>query len=228
MNRYDKIKNFYDLIEFPGRYTLKDLVFDEHQNENGYLSNINNFLDNETKEVLDIGAGTGFITNLFAKKYEESRFTAVDFSTSLGYGENFAKENNIVNTKWIRRNFLEYDTASKFNTIICQGVLHHIPDWEIPLQKMKEMITPGGILLLGLYHPWGKFLQKITPLNYQNNILKHDQCHHPFELTFTQHKITSCLPEMDLIVKYPSRTFKISKSFLCSGGLILYAFRRKK
>jgi SAM-dependent methyltransferase len=226
MNKYTEISQFYDKLEFPGKYSIEDLNFFKNEIKNVYLSGINNFLDNNM-QVLDVGAGTGLITNLFAKKYPKSQFTAIDFSSSIYYGELFSKDNAIINTTWVHKNFLEFDTSKKFDVIICQGVLHHIPDWMVALEKIKNLLSPSGILLLGLYHPWGKFLQKILPVDYKSFILEHDQCNNPFELTFTQSKISSYLSDMSLIAKYPSSTINIKHSFIASGGLILYAFKGK-
>lgn len=224
MNKYDEISQFYSDLEFPGRYTKEDLNYYRDKINNVYLKGIDENLSGN--QILDIGSGTGLITNLFAQRYTNSTFTAVDISNSIEFGKKFAKENNINNTTWIQENFLTYNPAQKFDTIICQGVLHHIPDWPIALEKIKNLLNPGGILLLGVYHPVAKFLQKIFHGKYQSSILECDQFQNPYETAFTQYKITKLAKPMTLLNKYPSRVLTFRSSFIASGGLMLYVFKR--
>ena len=37
--------------------------------------------------------------------------------------------------------------------------------------KIKSMVKPGGHLILGLYHPWGKLAKKLFQIDYKNKIL---------------------------------------------------------
>ena len=152
MNKYDEICEFYNKIAFPGKYTKDDLDYYQDGISNVYLKGIDNHLA-DSGQVLDIGAGTGLITNLFAQRRPKCSFTAVDISQSVNYGKEFAKKQKITNTNWIQKNFLDYNTTKKFDTIICQGVLHHIPDWKLATEKIKKLLKPNGVLLLGVYHP---------------------------------------------------------------------------
>jgi len=95
----DVIKNFYSELGFPGPYTWEDIKFYEQEGiHNIYLREIDHHLQHET-DILDVGCGTGLVSNLFASRYN-SNFTAVDFSNSIDYARKFAKENNLNNVKW--------------------------------------------------------------------------------------------------------------------------------
>lgn len=224
LTKYNEISEFYSNLEFPGRYTAKDLEYYQLGIKNVYLNGIDQHLAT-AGEVLDIGAGSGLITNLFAQRRPNCTFTAIDISKSILYGEKFAKEHNIINTNWVQTNFLEYNTTKKFDSVICQGVLHHIPDWDRAIHQIKGLVKPGGTVLLGLYHPWGKLLQKLFRVDYQNKILEHDQFQNPFETSFTQTQITKLMQPLMLSDKYPGNCLSIKSSFIQSGGLILYIFK---
>lgn len=223
-SKYKEIQEFYSKLKFPGEYTFEDLQYHFSEMRNLYLSAIDQHVENNMK-VLDLGAGTGYIVNLFAKKYPNSNFTALDFSDGIDFAHNFALENNINNITFVKENFLNFESNKQFDVIICQGVLHHIPDYPQAVEKILQCLKPGGTLLLGLYHPFGKTLQKILPINYYSEILKEDQLSNPFELCFTQKKVSKLLPSMELVGKYPKHAFLFTKSFIASGGLILYVFR---
>jgi 2-polyprenyl-3-methyl-5-hydroxy-6-metoxy-1,4-benzoquinol methylase len=130
------IKQFYSNLRFPGAYRIDDIKFyDQEGIHNVYLKQIDNFLM-DGQEVLDVGCGTGMVSNLFAYRYR-SNFTGVDFSDSIDYASEFAVRNNICNVNWVKQDFLQYEITQQFDTIICCGVLHHIPDYQQALDKMK-------------------------------------------------------------------------------------------
>lgn len=226
LNGYQEIKKFYDQIAFPGHYTIDDLEFYQDGITNVYLKTIEDLLG-PNKTVLDVGAGTGLITNLFASRFPTSKFTAIDISDSISYGQQFSCAHNILNTIWIQKNFIDYHDIAQFDVVICQGVLHHIPDWDIAISNIKRLVKPGGILLLGVYHPWGKFLQKFWPVEYCNEMLQKDQCNNPFEKTFTQKEISRLMQPLTMVNKYPTCMAYMSESFIASGGLVLYVFQER-
>lgn len=224
----DKIKQFYSELHFPGRYSWNDLKFYEDQGiHNIYLKEIDSVIDDNI-DILDVGAGTGLISNLFANKYKNSRFTAIDFSDSIDYASSFATVNNILNVKWIKKDFLEYKTTKKYDVIICCGVLHHIPEYKRALAKLKSLLKPGGKLLLAVYNPYGKFIKRFATVNYNCDILYQDQEHNPFELSFTRNQVLSMCDDLIFDSVTPSiKNYLVD--FLAmfnseNGGLALYVF----
>ena len=215
---------FYDNLEFPGRYSNNDLEYYQTEIHNVYLKFIDEYLT-DTIEVLDIGCGTGLITNLFANKYK-SNFTAIDFSRGVLFGKEYAEKNKITNTTWLHQNFLDYKTNNKYDVIICQGVLHHIPEYKKALEIIKTLLKPGGILLLGLYHPLGKIAQKIMKPNFFSNLLKTDQMENPFELSFTVRQVKKMCRPLVLETYGPSLISSWKNlTFFTGGGLVIYSFR---
>lgn len=218
------VQNFYNRINFPGPYQidqLKDI-------NNRYLLCIDRALHNG-QNVLDVGCGTGLISNLFGIRYPDSTFTAIDFADSINFGRQFAKVHGIKNVQFYQENFLEYDINTEYDVVICQGVLHHMPDSVAALNKLKQ--ASKNILILGLYHPWGKKLKQWVNIDYRNETLKLDQEDHPFETAYTCSQVKAMLPEFTLIGSYPSNINIIShiESFFNyrNGGLITYIFERK-
>jgi SAM-dependent methyltransferase len=220
----EKINLFYNNLEFPGRYSVKDLDYYSDKISNIYLKFMDQYLA-DGLSILDVGCGTGLITNVFANRHH-SNFTAIDFSKGVLYGKEYAEKNKILNTQWIYQDFLDYTSDIKYDVIICQGVLHHIPEYTKALENIKTLLKPGGVLLLGLYHPIGKLAQKILKLNFFNDLLKTDQMINPFELSFTLGQVINMCQPLTLESYTPSLILSLTNpTFFQSGGLVIYSLR---
>lgn len=226
----DQIKAFYSQINFPGKYTIEDLKFYNEQGINNvYLKEIDRFLV-DGMSVLDVGCGTGLVSNLFAIHRPNCQITSVDFSDSIDYAKSFAEKNNIINVDWIKKDFLDFKTTKRYDMIICCGVLHHIPEYERALSKMKALLKPGGKLLLAVYNKYGKILKHVFNIKYHNDILYKDQELNPFELSFTNRQVMAMCDDMTFELVTPSHSnhlVNISALFnSVNGGLALYVFTK--
>ena len=96
MDLITSIRKFYDKHPFPGSYDISQIK-DYQITSNKFLTIINQYIKDGI-EVLDVGCGTGVVTNLFALKYN-SNFTGIDFSKAALYAKDFAKRNNITNVE---------------------------------------------------------------------------------------------------------------------------------
>jgi 2-polyprenyl-3-methyl-5-hydroxy-6-metoxy-1,4-benzoquinol methylase len=228
MTSPDSIKKFYNAIQFPGLYTHEQLSRYSHCPENAFLAFIHQYLQ-PGQRVLDSGCGTGLISNVFATRFA-SDFTAVDFSDSILYGKKYAKKHNINNVHWEQQDLTTYKPKEKFDVVICQGVLHHIPDYKTALQNLKQVVKTGGVLLIGLYHPYGKILKKFFTLKYATKTLELDQEENVFELAFSYNQVLDMCNDLEFLESTPpyNNEFVAKIGSLISstnGGLILYAFR---
>jgi SAM-dependent methyltransferase len=223
------IKDFYDQNCFPGLYTIQDLKYHIPVIKNSYLNIINTSVANKTN-ILDVGCGSGLISNLFGTLYPECKFTSVDFADSIDYAKSFANIHGIKNIEYIKKDFLKFDTTKQFDCIICQGVLHHIPNWQLAIDKIKELLRPGGVLVLGIYHPLGKILKNLIKLDYATQVLYQDQECNPFELSFSKKAAKQMFLTFSLINQWPSNIIGHAMlqplRFSRSGGLVVYVFQK--
>lgn len=225
-----RVRKFYSEIKFPGLYTIDELSFYKDSIPNNFLSIYNNGIQGCTR-ILDIGCGTGFITNLLAIKNLNTRIDAVDFSDSIEVAIEFSKEHNITNVTYYKEDFFKFKSSEKYDCIICNGVLHHMPDYKIAIERIKSMITPEGKLILGVYNQFGKSVKKIIPVTYRSELLRIDQEDVPYEINFSNQEFLNYFSEFTVNNIYPSfnnRLVNISNLLnYQNGGLTVYDLTRK-
>jgi len=215
-----RVKDFYNKNPFPGPYTASQVR--DYGGQNRYVSFISRNIMNSS-DVLDAGCGTGFITNYLAHTYPTKHFTGVDFSDSIDHADSVREKLNRPNLRFIKQDLTNFETQEKYDTIICQGVLHHIPDYRQTLARLKNLLIEGGTFIGGLYHPWGKILQKLIPIDYNTSTLEIDQENHPFELSFSRKEVIKMFAGYMLIESTPGILFNWR-----NGGLTTYIFKKKK
>jgi ubiquinone/menaquinone biosynthesis C-methylase UbiE len=94
--------------------------------------------------VLDVGAGTGFLTEEAARKARH--VIALDFSESM-LGEARTKLGSKVEFKIGDAENIPLPDAS-VNCVIGNMVLHHCPHPELAVEEMSRVLVPGGRLVL--------------------------------------------------------------------------------
>jgi len=224
------VKEFYDNLCFPGEYSIEDLQSYGSTIKNQYLELINKeIVDGMT--ILDAGCGTGLISNLFALRNKNCNVIGVDFSSAVDYAEKFAKDNNINNVNFLKEDIATYTPNKKFDLIICQGVLHHIPEYQTVLEKLLDSINNNGKMILGLYHPFGRLTKKFIDIDYKSDILYKDQELNPYSLTFTYNQVKKMIPGWKINQCTPKLLNSVSTAALFNyrnGGLITYVLGRDK
>jgi len=215
----DKVKNFYNTNPFPGPYTAKSVK--AYTGQNRYIAFITKSIMHSRK-VLDAGCGTGFIANYLAQTFPTKNFTGVDFADSIDYAVKIKEELNRPNLKFIKADLTRFETDDSFDTIICQGVLHHIPDYMQTLVRLQNMLHSGGIFIIGLYHPWGKRLQRLLPNDYATETLEIDQEQHPYELSFYSRDVKKMFKHFEFVDSHPGIFWNWR-----NGGLTTYVFRKE-
>ncbi len=157
----DKMSVFYDDIQFPN--------YDDYENyTNLYDKGINNLftkkLDDEIgygTSILEVGCGTGQLS-LFLSRSNRNIF-AVDISnSSLKLGENFRRKHELNNVFFMKMDI--FDLKFKQNTfdfVIGNGVLHHTKNAKKAFRCLVEVTKPRGIIVIGLYHKYGRILTRV-------------------------------------------------------------------
>ena len=107
----------------------------------------------DTTEVLIAGCGTGEQSISTARRFANSKVTAIDISKrSLAYAKRKSSELNIENIEYMQCDLLRVnDLKRQFDVIESLGVLHHLTAPAEGLEMLVNVLKPGGYIKLGLY-----------------------------------------------------------------------------
>ena len=62
---------------------------------------------------------------------------------------------------WSKSIFKLFFKENTFDVIISNGVLHHTYNPKLAFSKLVRVLKPRGIIVIGLYHRYGRIIQKI-------------------------------------------------------------------
>jgi uncharacterized protein YbaR (Trm112 family)/ubiquinone/menaquinone biosynthesis C-methylase UbiE len=95
--------------------------------------------------LLEVGAGTAqYVARLFPPSAEQYFYIATDIAReALLVGTQIIPEGDFVQSEAGRLPFRK----ESFDTLLCFGVLHHLPRWQRSLERMIELLKPGGWIL---------------------------------------------------------------------------------
>lgn len=224
MNLEQSIRKFYDQNPFPGAY---DLLHLKRATENKYINKIGEYVSHGQK-ILDIGCGTGLITNSLALHYH-SEFTGIDFSTGVNIATTAADNYALDNVKFIKEDFFAFNSEQVYDVIIAQSFLTHVPKWKQAIEKMKLLSAPNGVIIVSIYNTVGKIIQRCIRPKYHSCRLQLDQECNPYETTFTHAEFLRSWQGYELLNVCPSihnKFVNLTNIFnTANGGLTMYVFR---
>ena len=135
-----------------------------------------------TGKVVDLGCGSGDVTSRFARHNPECDIDAVDGSAEM---INWARRRS--DAKSLRITFhvakipfgLEgLHLQKSYDVLLSNSLLHHLPDPMVLWSAVKELVAPGGTVLIGdLMRPLdsdsaagliGKYASETAPIGQQD------------------------------------------------------------
>lgn len=143
------VESFYNLISSEYTEMLERLVPRYHE----MLWMILDYIpkDLKPKRIVDLGCGTGNLSEGIANQYPDAELIAVDLSASI-LKEASERLKNYSNIKYLNEDFntLEFEAGS-VDLIVSSIALHHLtdPQKEKLLKKIYTWLSPNGILIFG-------------------------------------------------------------------------------
>lgn len=151
-----RIQAFYEKNPFPDYEGFEDVATLMERAREGVFARL---LDEQLpfgSRVLECGCGTGQLSNFLGIAHRTVVGTDLSLA-SLRLAEDFRARHGLRRVFFLQMNlFRPVFPDDSFDCVICNGVLHHTPDPRGGLRRLARLVRPGGHILIGLYHRYGR------------------------------------------------------------------------
>lgn len=152
-----KVTDFYNERPFPNYKNDDNKETILKKGDRNFLANqFKNFIGYK-KNILEVGCGTGQLSNYFAIGTNNNIVGLDPTRASLDLAKEFADKNNISNIKFVNADI--FDDIFKdevFDFIWTNGVLHHTKDPYGAFKILVKYLKKEGYVLIGLYNKFGR------------------------------------------------------------------------
>ena len=155
---------FYNEILFPNYDDIDDFgTLLDKSNKSLYTKKLDEEIPYHAN-LLEAGCGTGQLS-ISLSRFGRSIY-GIDLSKgSLIEAKKFIDRNKIQNVKLYRMNIFKLCFPKNyFDVIISNGVLHHTFNAKLAFKKLIYHLKPGGVIVIGLYHKYGRLIQNIRQI----------------------------------------------------------------
>ncbi|MBW1895010.1 MAG: methyltransferase domain-containing protein [Deltaproteobacteria bacterium] len=158
------IKSFYEETPFPNYDDFDDVSSLIMKSRQSIFAKL---LDEQIpfeSRILECGCGTGQLTNFLSIAYRTVFGTDMALN-SLQLGQEFKETHQLERAHFFQMNlFRPCFKPESFDLVICNGVLHHTSDPFLGLQRIARLVRPGGYIIIGLYHKYGRLVTDVRRL----------------------------------------------------------------
>ena len=150
------VKEFYEETPFPNYDDFDSVSSLAQKARTGVFARM---LDDQIPpgaSIIECGCGTGQLSNFLS--IANRKVFAVDMCmNSLRLGQGFARDHQLSRVRFVQMNLMRpaFQPAS-FDLVISNGVLMTTPDPFGAFRTISGLVKPGGYLLIGLYHKYGR------------------------------------------------------------------------
>ncbi len=152
------VKGFYEENPFPNYDDLDSSHSLMEKAERGVFARLLNEQIHVGATVLEVGCGTGQLTNFLGMSWNRRVLGSDICLNSLRLGNGFRNRNTIKNAGFLQMNlFRPALRQNAFDFVICNGVLHHTADPLEGFRSISRLVKPGGFIIIGLYNKIGRW-----------------------------------------------------------------------
>lgn len=152
----DLVRQFYEENPFPNYEETDDVGALLEKARRGVFARL---LDEQLPfgiRILECGCGTGQLSNFLGIARRAVFGTDVCLN-SLRLANGFRKRNGLRYVHFLQMNlFRPVFPPGAFDVVISNGVLHSTSDTYLGFQTLSGLVKPGGYLIIGLYHRYGR------------------------------------------------------------------------
>ena len=234
-----KVTQFYKITPFPNYKNDDDKqTILEKGDKNILAHQFKKFIGNK-KKILEVGCGTGQLSNYFAIGTNNKIIALDPTIESINLAKNFAIKNKISNISFVNSDIFNDVLADDyFDFIWCNGVLHHTKNPYKAFEIICKSLKNKGYILIGLYNKVGrvrtlirKYLSKlfgIKVIDFLDPTLRklkvskeekkswiNDQYFHPIESLHTLDEVLNWFKKNNItyVSSIPSCDFEIYQNY---------------
>lgn len=163
----DVVRAFYEETPFPNYEEFDSVASLVQKARAGRFAKL---LDDQIppgSRVLECGCGTGQLSN-FLSIANRTVFGTDMCLNSLRLGREFQERAGLERVQFLQMNlFRPCLRAESFDLAVCNGVLHHTSDPRGGLASIARLVRPGGHVILGLYHRYGRLVTDLRRLIFR-------------------------------------------------------------
>lgn len=114
------------------------------------------YIPNDTKRILDVGAGTGRYGLKFAQEFPSAHVTISDIlDESVTMIAGLAQELHLKNVVVAKEDVFHLSfPEGTFDVVFCDAVIQHLPQYQNAVKEMIRVLKPGGVLILSSVNSW--------------------------------------------------------------------------
>ncbi|HVI07395.1 MAG TPA: class I SAM-dependent methyltransferase [Candidatus Binatia bacterium] len=151
------VKSFYEENPFPN---YDDIDSEQTLMEKARRGLFAKLLDEQIPQgalCLEVGCGTGQLTNFLGMHYNRRVFGSDMCLHSLRLANGFRQRCRIKNAGFVQMNlFRPAFKPGVFDLVVSNGVLHHTADPLGAFKSISRLVKPNGIIIIGLYNKIGR------------------------------------------------------------------------
>jgi len=157
----EKVHTFYETRPYPAPLTSLDEHRDLYRHPDRRRALFHLLWPAEPmrggQEILVAGCGTSQAAR-YALREPDARITAIDISeTSLRHTRDLQRKYDLQNLELHQLPIENVKALGRvFDHIVCTGVLHHLPDPDLGLRALRDVLSPQGAMHLMVYAAYGR------------------------------------------------------------------------
>jgi SAM-dependent methyltransferase len=161
VNRSEEVRDFYEGMPYPAPLTNLDEHRNLYRNQERRRAEFHLMWPAKqpraNQEILVAGCGTSQAAR-YALREPDARITAIDVSdASLRYTRDLQRKYNLENLELHRLPIESVrEIGRSFDLVVCTGVLHHLPDPDMGLRALRDVLQPSGAMRLMVYARYGR------------------------------------------------------------------------
>lgn len=154
----EKMKAFYEETPFPNYDDFDSVASLIDKAEGGMFAKLLGKQVPLHTKILEAGCGTGQLSAFLSVANREV-YGADLCLNSLSLGEGFRRKNSLDRLHFLQMNLFQPAFKDEsFDLVISNGVLHHTSDPRLAFESIARLVKPGGYILIGLYHKYGRLI----------------------------------------------------------------------